>query len=46
MTFRITGLPAEDFADLFALSDDELAARGPCAGAPTPACPAIPAVSV
>ena len=28
MTFRITGLPAEDFADLFALSDDELAARG------------------
>jgi hypothetical protein len=28
MTFRITGLPAEDFADLFALSDEELAARG------------------
>ena len=28
MTFRITGLPAEDFAHLFALSDDELAARG------------------
>lgn len=28
MSFRITGLPAEDFADLFALSDEELAARG------------------
>ena len=28
MTFRITGLPAEDFAHLFALSDEELAARG------------------
>jgi hypothetical protein len=28
MTFRITGLPADDFADLFALSDEELAARG------------------
>lgn len=28
MSFRITGLPAEDFAPLFALSDDELAARG------------------
>ncbi len=28
MMFRITGLPAELFADLFALSDAELAARG------------------
>ena len=28
MTFRITGLPAEDFAHLFALCDEELAARG------------------
>jgi hypothetical protein len=28
MSFRITGLPAEDFAHLFALTDEELAARG------------------
>jgi hypothetical protein len=28
MSFRITGLPAKDFAHLFALSDDELARRG------------------
>jgi Protein of unknown function (DUF1203) len=28
MSFRITGLPAEDFAPLFALSDEALAARG------------------
>jgi len=28
MSFRITGLPAEQFAPLFALSDEELAARG------------------
>jgi hypothetical protein len=28
MSFRITGLPAEDFAALFDLSDGELAARG------------------
>src|ERR1700687_4974030 len=28
MNFRITGLPAEHFAPLFDLSDDELAARG------------------
>ena len=28
MAFRITGLPAEDFAPLFDLSDAELAARG------------------
>ena len=28
MTFRITGLPAERFAHLFALADDELAAQG------------------
>ena len=28
MSFRITGLPAEEFAPLFALSDDELAGRG------------------
>jgi hypothetical protein len=28
MSFRITGLPAEDFAHLFALSDVELMARG------------------
>ena len=28
MSFRITGLPAEDFAPLFAMSDEELAARG------------------
>jgi Protein of unknown function (DUF1203) len=28
MRFRITGLPAEHFAHLFDLSDDELAARG------------------
>jgi hypothetical protein len=28
MAFRITGLPAERFVDLFTLSDEELAARG------------------
>jgi hypothetical protein len=28
MSFRITGLPAEDFSHLFALSEQELAARG------------------
>lgn len=28
MSFRITGLPAEDFAPLFAMSDVELAAHG------------------
>src|SRR6516225_8883852 len=28
MSFRITGLPAEDFSALFALSDEELARRG------------------
>lgn len=28
MSFRITGLPAENFDHLFGLSDDELAARG------------------
>jgi hypothetical protein len=28
MSFRITGLPAENFAHLFTLSDDELAAHG------------------
>ena len=28
MSFRITGLPAETFAGLFSLSDQELAARG------------------
>jgi len=28
MSFRITGLPAEDFTHLFALSDAELAAQG------------------
>jgi Protein of unknown function (DUF1203) len=28
MSFRITGLPAEDFATLFALSDEELARQG------------------
>ena len=28
MSFRISGLPAERFAHLFALSDDELAAQG------------------
>lgn len=28
MSYRITGLPAEDFAPLFALSDEALAARG------------------
>jgi hypothetical protein len=28
MSFRITGLPAEDFAPLFDLSEAELAARG------------------
>ena len=28
MSFRISGLPAEDFAPLFQLSDAELAARG------------------
>ena len=28
MNFRITGLPAQEFAPLFALSDEELAARG------------------
>ena len=28
MSFRISGLPAKEFADLFALSDQELAVRG------------------
>jgi Protein of unknown function (DUF1203) len=28
MSFRITGLPAADFTDLFRLSDEELASRG------------------
>ena len=28
MSFRIRGLPAEPFADLFTLSDEELRARG------------------
>ncbi len=28
MSFRITGLPSEPFTNLFALSDDELRARG------------------
>ena len=28
MSFRITGLPAEQFAPLFAMSDDQLAERG------------------
>ena len=28
MSFRITGLPADNFAHLFALSDEELSARG------------------
>jgi hypothetical protein len=28
MSFRITGLPAEEFAPLFAMSDQELAAHG------------------
>ena len=28
MSFRITGLPAENFAHLFALSDEELAVQG------------------
>ena len=28
MSFRITGLPVEEFRPLFGLSDDELAARG------------------
>src|SRR4051812_4530751 len=28
MSFRITGLPAEQFAPLFSMSDEELAARG------------------
>jgi len=28
MSFRITGLPTEPFAPLFAMSDEELAARG------------------
>lgn len=28
MSFRISGLPAESFANLFSLSDDELKARG------------------
>ena len=28
MSFRIQGLPAEEFAPLFALSDEDLAARG------------------
>ena len=28
MSFRITGLPAEEFAPLFAMTDDELAAHG------------------
>ena len=28
MSFRIKGLPAEEFSDLFGLSDSALAARG------------------
>ena len=42
MNFRITGLPAEDFSHLFALSEEELAARGAVrrsADARTPAYP-------
>ena len=49
MSFRITGLPAETFAHLFALSDAELAAHGavrkiadgpaPCRVSPTDATP-------
>jgi hypothetical protein len=31
MSFRITGLPAEAFQHLFALSDEELAAHNQCA---------------
>lgn len=32
MSFRIRGLPAKDFAHLFSLSDDELAAQGAVRG--------------
>jgi len=28
MSFRISGLPAEDFAHMFSLSDEELATQG------------------
>ena len=28
MSFRISGLPAEDFVHLFSLSDEKLAAQG------------------
>jgi hypothetical protein len=45
MSFHITGLPAEDFAALFALSDEELSRRGPSARLPTGVCPATHAAS-
>ena len=45
MHFRIRGLPAEEFAQLFALSDAELAGTAPCAGLRMPASPAIRAAS-
>ena len=35
MSFRITGLPAENFAHLFSLDDAELARSARCAASPT-----------
>jgi hypothetical protein len=42
MSFRIKGLPAEDFADLFALSNDVLAARGAVRQIADNRCPGYP----
>ena len=42
MSFRITGLPAEDFAPLFDLSDAELAARGAVRRIAEPRTPGAP----
>jgi hypothetical protein len=45
MSFRITGLPADQFAPLFALSDAELAAKGAVRQIAMNGAPATPAGS-
>jgi Protein of unknown function (DUF1203) len=42
MSFRISGLPAKDFAHLFALSDEELEARGAVRRSPDARTPGYP----
>jgi len=42
MSFRITGLPADQFAPLFALSDAELAAKGAVRQIADERCPGYP----